>query len=42
MNSIDWICPLALDNSSSWRDLPYARRMQQIARWTRYFYDLLP
>lgn len=42
MNSIDWTCPLALDNSSSWRDLSYHERMQQIARWTRYCYDLLP
>lgn len=38
---IEWTCPLELDHSVRWRDLPYARRMQQIARWTRYCYDLM-
>lgn len=38
---IEWTL---LDKSIAvnWETLPYHERMQQIARWTRYFYDLLP
>lgn len=38
---IEWTL---LDKSiaANWETLPYPGRMQQIARWTRYFYDLHP